>query len=50
MSNTVRNFRNYEVWQDVVTYASYVYEVTTKMPWFEKKGLCNQLQRAAVSI
>ena len=50
MSNTARNFRNYKVWQDAVAYASYVYEVTGKMPWFEKKGLCDQLQRAAVSI
>lgn len=24
--------------------------MTDKMPWFEKKGLCDQLQRAAVSI
>ena len=45
-----RNFRNYKVWQDAVEYASKVYKVTAEMPWFEKKGLCEQLQRAAVSI
>ena len=45
-----RNFRNYKVWQDAVEYASKVYKVTADMPWFEKKGLCDQLQRAAVSI
>ena len=45
-----RNFRNYKVWQDAVDYASKVYKVTSDMPWFEKKGLCDQLQRAAVSI
>ena len=45
-----RNFRNYKVWQDVVDYATKVYKVTAEMPWFEKKGLCDQLQRAAVSI
>lgn len=45
-----RNFRNYKVWQDAVDYASKVYIVTAEMPWFEKKGLCDQLQRAAVSI
>lgn len=45
-----RNFRNYSVWQQAVDYATYVYKVTTEMPWFEKKGLCDQLQRAAVSI
>ena len=50
MANTARNFRKYKVWQDAVDYATYVYEVTSTMPWFEKKGLCDQLQRAVVSI
>lgn len=45
-----RNFREYPVWNEAVDYATYVYEVTGKMPWFEKKGLCDQLQRAVVSI
>ena len=45
-----RNFRNYKVWQDAVSYATHIYMVTNEMPWFEKKGLCDQLQRAAVSI
>lgn len=45
-----RNFREYTVWNEAVDYATYVYEVTGQMPWFEKKGLCDQLQRAAVSI
>lgn len=45
-----RNFRNYKVWQDAVSYASEVYKVTATMPYFEKKGLCDQLQRAVVSI
>ncbi len=45
-----RNFRNYKVWHDAVSYASKVYKVTAEMPWFEKKGLCDQLQRASVSI
>ena len=45
-----RNFREYPVWNEAVDYATYVYEVTGQMPWFEKKGLCDQLQRAAVSI
>ena len=49
-SKKARNFRNYKVWQDAVDYASKVYKVTADMPWFEKKGLCDQLQRAAVSI
>ena len=45
-----RNFREYKVWQDAVMYATLVYEVTSQLPWFEKKGLCDQLQRAVVSI
>ena len=45
-----RNFRDYPVWNEAVDYATYVYEVTGRLPWFEKKGLCDQLQRAAVSI
>lgn len=45
-----RNYREYPVWNEAVDYATYVYEVTGQMPWFEKKGLCDQLQRAAVSI
>ena len=38
------------MWQDAVNYATLVYQVTSKLPWFEKKGLCDHLQRAAVSI
>ena len=48
--NSARNFRKYKVWQDAVDFATLVYEVTSKLPWFEKKGLCDQLQRAVVSI
>lgn len=50
MNKSARNFRNYKVWQDAVVYASKVYKVTSDLPWFEKKGLCDQLQRAVVSI
>ena len=45
-----RNFRDYSVWSEAVDFATSVYEVTGRMPWFEKKGLCDQLQRASVSI
>ena len=45
-----RNFRNYPVWQLAVEYATKIYTITSDMPYFEKKGLCDQLQRAAVSI
>lgn len=50
MEKKARNFREYPVWSDAVAYATKVYKVTAEMPWFEKKGLCDQLQRAAVSI
>ena len=50
MEGKARNFREYKVWQDAVQLATMVYEVTSKLPWFEKKGLCDQLQRAVVSI
>ena len=45
-----RNFRDYKVWQDAVTLSTDLYKITDNMPWFEKKGLCGQLQRAVVSI
>lgn len=45
-----RNFHNYQVWEDAVALATLVYNITAKLPWFEKKGLCDQLQRAVVSI
>ena len=38
------------MWQDAVAYSAMIYKQTDDMPWFEKKGLCDQLQRAAVSI
>ena len=47
---TSRNFRNYKVWQDAVAFATYIYKLTATLPYFEQKGLCDQLQRAVVSI
>lgn len=50
MIGKTRNFREYKVWRDAVDFSARVYNVTGAMPWFEKKGLCDQLQRAVVSI
>lgn len=50
MEGNTRNFREYKVWQDAVEFATNVYSVASEMPWFEKKGLCDQLQRVAVSV
>lgn len=49
-SKKARNFRKYPVWQKAVAYATEIYRTTAEMPWFEKKGICDQLQRAVVSI
>ena len=48
--NTSRNFRDYKVWQDAVEYATTLYKTIEQLPWFEKKGLSDQLRRAVVSI
>lgn len=50
MQQSARNFHNYKVWQNAVDLATLVYNTTSKLPWFEKKGLYDQLQRAVVSI
>ena len=49
-TNKARNFREYKVWQDSLAYATNIYKITDQLPWFEKKGICDQLRRAAVSI
>lgn len=45
-----RNFREYQIWKDSKTLAKEIYQITDQMPWFEKKGLCDQIQRAIVSV
>lgn len=50
MQQSARNFHNYKVWQDAMDFATLIYNTTALLPWFEKKGLCDQLQRAVVSI
>ena len=45
-----RNFRDFSVWQESVNYCTTIYQLCGALPWFEKKGLGDQLQRAAVSI
>ncbi len=50
MEKNSRNFREYPVWQEAVDFSTQIYKLTNNMPWFEKKGLCDQLQRAVVSI
>ena len=50
MEKKARNFRDYKVWNDAVMLSIAMYKQTSAMPWFEKKGLCDQMQRAVVSI
>ena len=47
---TARNFREYPVWKDSVSFSTKIYEITSGMPLDERRGLCSQMQRAAVSI
>ncbi len=46
----MRNFRNYDVWNAGVDFSVHVYELTEKFPRKELYALCDQLQRASVSI
>lgn len=46
----MRNFRNYGVWKDGVEFSAHVYDLTEQFPKKEMYALCDQLQRASVSI
>ena len=46
----MRDFRKYRVWQEAVTLANMIYELTDSFPKQEMYALSNQIQRAAVSI
>ena len=46
----MRDFRKYDIWRDAVGFATDVYKLTSPFPKFEIYGLCDQLQRASVSI
>ena len=46
----MRNFRNYDVWIDGVDFSVDIYKITENFPKKETYALCDQMQRAAVSI
>ena len=46
----MRNFRNYDVWSDGVDFSVDIYKITENFPKKETYALCDQMQRAAVSI
>ena len=45
-----RNFKEYPVWKDSIKLSSDIYTITDGFPLDERRGLCSQMQRAAVSI
>ena len=46
----MRDFRKYSIWTDAVSIANQIYNITSQFPSKEVYGLCNQIERAAVSI
>ena len=45
-----RAHKKLDVWQESVTLATYIYQITEKFPKTEIYGLTSQMRRAAVSI
>ncbi|MCF0182456.1 MAG: four helix bundle protein [Muribaculaceae bacterium] len=46
----MRNYRNYDFWQDSISIAKDVYILLKEFPNEERFALCSQLRRAVVSI
>ncbi len=46
----MRNFRNYDVYNNAMSFVTSTYKLTKLFPDEEKFGLTNQLRRAAVSV
>lgn len=46
----MRNFRNYDFWQDSKNLAKDIYKLFASFPNEERYALCDQLRRAVVSI
>ena len=44
------NFKELRVWEDSVNLAANIYHICRKDPFCKDFGLCNQIQRAVVSI
>lgn len=43
-------FKDLRVWQEAVELATIIYQLTRQEPFSKDYGLCNQIQRAVVSI
>lgn len=48
--NTIKSYRDLEVWQKAMTLAELCYAVTSNFPSRETYGLASQIRRAGVSI
>lgn len=46
----MRNFRQYDIWNNAISFTTAIYKLTEQFPMSEKFGLANQIQRATVSI
>ena len=46
----MRNFRNYKIWNESVTFTTEIYKISHSFPSYERYGLGDQLRRASVSI
>lgn len=46
----MHNYKNLHIWQEGITLARRIYEVTSSFPTNEKFGIVSQMTRAAVSI
>ena len=44
------NFKKLRVWQESINLSANIYHITRKEPFSKDYGLCNQIQRASVSI
>lgn len=45
-----QSFRDLLVWQKSIDFVVDIYELTKRLPYFERFGISSQLQRAAVSV
>lgn len=50
MAETIRSYRDLEVWRQAMNLAQICYEKTAEFPKRETYGLASQIRRAAVSI
>lgn len=46
----MRNFRNYKIWTESISFTTQIYKIVSDFPSFERYGLSDQLRRASVSI